>query len=212
MHWPLLRVVLGAVASFALVALAHARDLDVPVPAAWWIFFFLGLAYTQLFEYGFHRYGMHRGRGVLLRSHLRHHRIFHGEHFASRNAAELEHVAGRWYLFPLGLLAHFLIARLVVPPGTALALLAGCVSHYVLFETSHFLAHVEDHPFDRWIRRIPLLGSLRDYQIAHHRLHHELPRCNFNFNPPFLGDGVCGTLSPSLAGDETPQMRMHPTR
>lgn len=59
---------------------------------------------------------------------------------------------------------------------------------------THWFMHVGDNRFDRVLRRIPMLGTLRVEQIRHHRLHHEAPDRNFAFTPLYLGDRVFGTL------------------
>ncbi len=188
-HWPVARVVLGALGTFAFLVELHSGDLgDSSAPVAA-LAVVAGVFYTQLFEYAYHRILLHgRMIGFITRGHLEHHRIFHGENFASRRIEDLQHVAGHWFLFPLVLLVHCVMARLVLAPDLALAFVAGCVLHYLAFELSHWFAHVEGNLFDRSLQRVPVVGALRRRQLAHHRLHHDFPNRNFNFNPPYAGD------------------------
>ena len=188
-HAPVARVVLGALSSLALLVGLHSNNLrNVSAPASA-LAILAGAFYTQLFEYAYHRVLMH-GRWIafITRRHLQHHRIFYGENFASRRIEELQHVAGPWFLFPAILLAHYLAVGLVLRPELAVAFLAGCVLHYLAFELSHWFAHVEGNLFDRSLQRVPVVGAIRRHQLAHHRVHHELPDRNFNFIPPYAGD------------------------
>ncbi len=189
MHWPVARVVLGALSCYALLVEVHSGDLsDISAPLAA-LALVVGVLYTQLFEYAYHRLLMHgRWLGFITRRHREHHRIFHGENFASRRIEDLQHVAGPWFLFPLILLAHYGMSRLVLAPELALAFLAGCVLHYLAFELSHWFAHVEGNLFDRSLQRVPVVGALRRAQLLHHRVHHDFPDRNFNFSPPYAGD------------------------
>jgi hypothetical protein len=184
---------MGALGSFALLVAFHAGDLGDASAFAAALAIAVGVLYTQFFEYAYHRVLLHgRRMGFIARRHLQHHRIFHGENFASRRVEDLQHVAGHWSLFPLILLVHYLLARLVVGPELALAFLAGCVLHYLAFELSHWFAHVEGNLFDRSLQRVPVVGALRRAQLAHHRVHHDFPDRNFNFSPPYAGDRLRG--------------------
>src|SRR3990172_3242118 len=68
------------------------------------------------------------------------------------------------------------------------------IAYTHFFEWGHWLTHVEGNVIDRLIGRIPVLRTARSYHIRHHQSHHEIPTANFNFNPPFLGDWLGGTL------------------
>jgi hypothetical protein len=201
MHWPLTRVILAALATFALLVELDSGefcDLAAPAPA---LSLLAGVFYTQLFEYAYHRLLMHGRRpGFITRRHLQHHRIFHGESFASRRIEDLQHVAGPWFLFPLILLVHYGMSRLVLSSELALAFVFGCVLHYVAFELSHWFAHVEGNFFDRSLQRVPVVGALRRAQLIHHRVHHEFPDRNFNFSPPYAGDRLRGGCHRGSAG------------
>lgn len=200
-HGPVARVVLGALSSLALLVGLHSNDLRNASAPATALAILAGVFYTQLFEYAYHRVLLH-GRWIqfITRRHLQHHRIFHGENFASRRIEELQHVAGPWFLFPAILLAHYLMVRLVLAPELVVAFLAGCVLHYLAFELSHWFAHVEGNLFDRSLQRVPVVGALRRHQLTHHRVHHEFPDRNFNFSPPYAGDRL-GSRAAKLRGE-----------
>ena len=77
--------------------------------------------------------------------------------------------------------------------SSVLAFLGGAVLHYVLFEVSHWLMHVEDNGLDRLWNRMPLLSALWARQIRHHKEHHDALDVNFSFTPPYIGDELFGT-------------------
>ena len=156
-----------------------------------WAFLLLGVVYTQLFEYWYHAVPMHRGLPLLddiRRNHLEHHRLFHGHHFRTRDPADTWQIPGRWWAFPAIFFVHYALLSSLFETGAVVFFLLGTVSHYLVFEITHWFTHVEDNAFDRFLERIPFLGELRAHQIEHHRIHHEIPVVAFNFNPPYLGD------------------------
>jgi hypothetical protein len=164
-------------------------------PLAFW--FLAGLVYTQLFEFWAHRVPMHRGLpllGGVRRNHLVHHRTFHGERFRTRDPEALAHIAGRWWAFPLLMLAHYALLRPLLGPTVTSVFLLAALTHYLAFEATHWFTHIEDNGFDRVVARLPWLASMRARQIEHHRRHHDLPVVAFNFNPPYLGDRLAGLL------------------
>jgi hypothetical protein len=194
-HGPIVKTATAAIAAY-LAALALAPDVDAisrpgrPATSLA-LLFLLGVLYTQLFEYAAHRFAMHRGVRWLSNvrlNHLEHHRVFHGKRFRTRELADLEHIPGRWWIFPLLFAAHYLPAVALLGRDAALAFLLGTLVHYLLFETTHWFTHVEDNALDRFLEQVPLIGSIRAAQIEHHRLHHQVPIVAFNFNPPYLGD------------------------
>jgi len=201
-RWPILSVVFCSSTSYAIVAFHHHGAIDwssseQPWTAAFLVPLLLGGVYTHFFEYGYHRLLMHagvRGLGFIKKNHLQHHRVFYGEHFTSRNGEDWQYIASPWFVFPGLLTIHYFVLRVFLRPGVLLAFFAGVLVHYLVFECSHWLTHVEGNVVDRWIARVPVLRRLRGYHIRHHRYHHEIPTVDFNFNPPFLGDVVFGTL------------------
>jgi hypothetical protein len=134
---------------------------------------------------------MHRGFPMLRHvrwHHVQHHRIFHGSNFRTAQPGDLAHIPGRPWIFPLLLGAHYLVLTAILPLGASMAFLLASLLHYVGFEISHWLTHLEGNVVDRALARVPLLAGIRARQIEHHRLHHEAPVEAFNFNPPYLGD------------------------
>lgn len=197
-HWPIARTVLAAVTPLAAVIILHPNALEAMtlslVSASW---FLVGVVHTQLFEYWCHRVPMHRGFPFLSNvkwNHLDHHRIFYGANFQSRDLKDLEHIAGRYWVFPLLFLAHYAILAPVLEAAALIPFFLGSVLHYVVFEITHWLTHIEGNVIDRAIARVPMLADVRAYQIEHHRIHHEVPELAFNFNPPYLGDRLAGHM------------------
>ena len=92
----------------------------------------------------------------------------------------------------------------ILAPAACLAFLLGTVLHYLAFEISHWLTHIEDNVVDHAIARLPWLGALRLRQIEHHRVHHEVPEYAFNFNPPYLGDRLAGRMPAAENAVSTP--------
>jgi Fatty acid hydroxylase superfamily len=197
-HGPILRTVCAASITFAaLLALRFDELRLAPTPAlAMW--FVAGILYTNLFEYWVHRVPMHRGLPLLRhvrRNHIQHHRIFHGGNFRTRNPSDLAHISGRFWIVPVLLAVHYALATAVLPIEAALAFLSACFLHYLAFEISHWLTHLEDNRVDRLLSRIPVVASIRANQIEHHRIHHQTPIGEFNFNPPYLGDALVRPLA-----------------
>lgn len=201
-RWPILVVFLCSVASYTVLALMHRSVFAWTDPRAYLatsflVPFVLGIAYTHFFEYAYHRLFMHdgvRGLGFIKKNHLEHHRVFHGENFTSRNREDWQYISSPWFVFPGLLTVHYLVLVQFLSPQSLVAFFAGVLLHYLVFEGTHWLTHVEGNLVDRWIARLPVLSRVRDYHIRHHRYHHEIPTADFNFNPPFLGDVVFGTL------------------
>ena len=200
-QWPIIKVALAAIGSFLAVTLLHLDALGaatLSLGLMGWVL--LGVLYTQFVEYWCHRVPMHR-RVKLLElirlGHIQHHRMFHGKSFQAKEAELLEYIPGRYWAFPLLFLLHYAVLVWILAPAACLAFLLGSVLHYLAFEISHWLTHIEDNTVDRAIARIPLLGALRLRQIEHHRVHHEIPEFAFNFNPPYLGDRLAGRMPPT---------------
>jgi hypothetical protein len=197
-HGPILKTVTAALVTYAAGAAPWAGSIaDRPLPPAVWLSFLFGLLYTHFFEHWSHRVALHCGVGFLedvRRNHLEHHRRFHGTNFRTRRAEDLDHIAGRFWVFPILFTLHYVAALVLLPPPEALAFLSGCVLHYLAFEVSHWATHVADNPIDPALEKIPIVRRIRSRQIEHHRIHHETPVLAFNFNPPYLGDLVSGLM------------------
>jgi hypothetical protein len=191
LHRPIVTTVVVTMVPW--LALAYLQDgFSIwPTSLSLLCWFALGAAYTHVFEYAYHRWFMHGGTRALRfikKNHWTHHRVFHGEHFDSRDPRALAHVLGQWFLFPTAFLTHFLLLYPLLGAAELSSFLGGVVTHYSLFEVTHWFAHVADNDFDRIVRRVPLLGRMRQTQLRHHRIHHETPEVNFNFVPPFAMD------------------------
>ncbi len=197
-HGPILRTACAASLSFVVLASLRFDELRLPltpVLAAWFV---AGILYTNLFEYWVHRYPMHRGLPLLRhvrRNHIEHHRIFHGGNFRTANPSDLNHISGRFWIFPVLLAGHYVLVTAVVPLDAALAFLSASFLHYLAFEITHWLTHLEDNAVDRILSRIPFVATARAFQIEHHRAHHQTPIAAFNFNPPYLGDALVRTTA-----------------
>jgi hypothetical protein len=179
--------------AFLGFAALRFEDLTLPLRPALALWFLAGILYTNLFEYWVHRFPMHRGLPLLrhVRSnHIEHHRVFHGKNFRTANPSDLAHISGRFWIFPVLLAIHYVLLTAFVPIDASLAFLSACFLHYLAFEISHWLSHLEGNAVDRVLSRIPVLASIRAYQIEHHRIHHQTPIAAFNFNPPYLGDAL----------------------
>ena len=192
-HGPILRTACTATIAFFAFAALRFDDLTLPLRPALALWFLAGILYTNLFEYWVHRFPMHRGLPLLRhvrRNHIEHHRVFHGKNFRTANPADLAHISGRFWIFPVLLAGHYALLTVVVPLDAAMAFLCASFLHYLAFEITHWLTHLEDNIVDRALFKIPVVASIRAYQIEHHRIHHQTPISAFNFNPPYLGDAL----------------------
>ncbi len=192
---PILRTIGAALLSFAALAALRFDELSLsltPVLALWFV---VGVLYTNLFEYWVHRFPMHQGLPLLRhvrRNHIAHHRTFHGANFRTANPRDLALISGRFWIFPVLLAGHYVVLTALLSIDAAMVFLFASLLHYLAFEISHWLTHLEGNCVDRALSRVPLLAAIRTYQIEHHRLHHETPIAAFNFNPPYLGDALVG--------------------
>lgn len=192
-HGPILRTTCAATIAFFAFAALCVDDLTLPLRPELALWFLAGILYTNLFEYWVHRFPMHRGLPLLRhvrRNHIEHHRIFHRGNFRTTNPSDLDHISGRFWIFPVLFAGHYVLVTAFLPIGAALAFLSASFLHYLLFEISHWLTHLEDNAVDRVLSRIPIVASTRAHQIEHHRIHHQTPIAAFNFNPPYLGDAL----------------------
>ena len=119
---PLAKLWLCALCTYGVLAAVQRSALGALelVPSILWVL--AGALYTHFFEYAYHRYAMHVGFRPLLfakRSHLEHHRTFHGDHFTARRPEDLEHIASLWFVFPGLFAVHYAVLALVLE-GTSL--------------------------------------------------------------------------------------------
>lgn len=205
---PILEVIVCSLLTYAVVVFLHREALPGSNPGDYLttsllLAFLAGVVYTHFFEYTYHRWLMHggvRGLGFVKKNHLQHHRVFYGDNFTSRNREDWQYIASPWFVFPGLVTIHYFVVRELVSTASLVAFFGGVLLHYLVFEGTHWLTHVENNVVDRWIARVPVLGRLRRYHIRHHRHHHEIPTVDFNFNPPFLGDVVFRTLDVPAEG------------
>jgi len=192
-HGPILRTACAASLTFFAFAALGYDDLTLPPSPLLALWFLAGMVYTNLFEYWVHRFPMHRGLPLLRnvrRNHIEHHRVFHGRNFRTKDPEDLPHISGRFWIFPVLFAGHYALLAPFLAVDAALAFLFASLLHYLAFEITHWLTHLEDNAVDRVLSRIPLVSSIRAYQIEHHRIHHQTPIAAFNFNPPYLGDAL----------------------
>jgi hypothetical protein len=197
LHAPLLKVVATTTITYAAVLSIHWRNGQVDPAVSWnvlgWIM--AGGFYTHLFEYFYHSWLMHRvfriGKWRFVDTrHRAHHRIFLGDSFQTRRPENLVEVATKWYTFPALFVMHYAAFRALLPAPAAPAFFLGVTMQFLAYEVTHWLTHLQDNVFDRWVTHLPVLGEIRRRQIAHHRLHHLRPDVNFNFTPPYAGDRI----------------------
>jgi hypothetical protein len=180
----------GAYVSAVVFHLSAGATVEVSVRAV--VVCIAGVLYTNLFEHGWHRYGMHSRRPD--RRHATHHRIFYGDKFQTSDPEALREIVTSWYIFPLLLVVHYSVFTAVLGAGLAPMFFLGVLLHFVAYEVTHWYTHVANNSFDRFLSRNRFLGPLRAVQIRHHQLHHANPTVNFNFNPPYAGDRVSRVL------------------
>jgi hypothetical protein len=190
---PLAQTVAWAIGAYLAILALHwytGATFDLSFQAAGMVLG--GALYTNLFEHAWHRYGMHSRRHDP--RHARHHQLFYGQRFQSRDPEVLREITTAPYIFPLLLASHYTIFIALFPAPVAPAFFLGVTGHFVIYEITHWYTHVADNQFDRLLARVPFVNRLRANQIRHHRLHHAEPQINFNFNPPFAGDRIARVL------------------
>ena len=164
----------------------------------WYIVSFIGgFLYTHLFEWYFHHGPMHHRMKfwpiALMIAHMKHHKVFYGDNYQSRDPDDLKEITGTYYRFPILVALHYVLFLILFPAYLAPMFFLGETIHLTTYEITHWYSHLKDNLFDKVISYIPILNSIRSYQIEHHRIHHEEPIYNFAFNPPYLWDYVFKT-------------------
>jgi len=163
------------------------------------LFFLMGLFYTHFFEWWFHHGPMHRRMRLIPEaiklSHLEHHRVFHGNNYRSDDPEDLKYITGAYYRWPISFLVNYLLFIIIFPMQYGAIFFLGVFLHFTSYEVTHWFSHREaDNLFDKTLSHIPIINKLREIQIEHHRIHHEEPRWDFAFNPPYLFDHLFGTF------------------
>lgn len=182
----------SAVAALGVWLAAPAAAMDwLWVPGFWVI--------ANFFEWGFHRFPMHRPMQprILYRNHtLIHHNAFsRHDDMAIRDTRELSLVMMPWYtlLMVFGLASPIAIGiGLVGGRPMAGIFLVAAVAYFLLYETTHALYHLEPERLRAMgVGRMRLFWWLQ----SHHAHHHNLPRmAKVNFNVTFpLADAALRT-------------------
>ena len=200
---PLMKATASPLAAFGIVTLYHYQEQNWPF-FSWKTFgqwFGLGVLYTHIFEYLYHRFALHEGVPSLewfKESHQMHHFVFHPQNYKTKNPADMEEVTMRWFIFPPLLFIHYFLFLNFLPPQWALfapIFFLGVLLRFLAYETTHYFSHLHDNFFDRWIRKVPLLRLFRLRQDKHHWRHHTREEINFGF-VGFMLDWLCHTLFP----------------
>jgi sterol desaturase/sphingolipid hydroxylase (fatty acid hydroxylase superfamily) len=186
--------VLGIASLFLASGLWLARGAS----AFAWLMFPVFLVIANVFEWGIHRFLMHRPLQprILYTNHaLVHHNAFVGDAQEIREVRELSLVMMPWYtlIFVFVLASPVaIVAALVAGPAMAGIFLVAAVSYFLLYEIIHTLHHLGPArlakiPFGR----SGVVAALR----RHHHHHHHMDRmAKVNFNVTFpLADAVLGT-------------------
>lgn len=201
---PLIKANLVVILAFCLsicharfwFAISNCRDLKTAA------FIIAGWFYTHFFEFLHHKFPMHKQIAVfgskpfepIRKDHLL---LHHGDfpdgqkNYKTRDLTKLQHVTTTWYIFPALFLINYGLFVWLAPSvwlQYTAAFFSGVTSHFLVYETTHYLSHLQDNIFDKMIARVPLVGWARKKQDEHHADHHTRPNHDFNFVPPFLGD------------------------
>ncbi|HWB74095.1 MAG TPA: sterol desaturase family protein [Nannocystaceae bacterium] len=186
--------VLGIASVFLGIGLWLARD----AAALAWLMFPVFLLIANVFEWGIHRFLMHRPLQprILYTNHaLVHHRAFEGALMEIREVRELSLVMMPWYtlIFVFVLASPVAItAAIIAGPAMAGVFLVAAVTYFLLYEIIHTLHHLTPAT----LARIPLgssgmVAALRRHHHHHHQ-HEHMAKVNFNVTFP-LADAVLGT-------------------
>ncbi len=153
---------------------------------------------ANFFEWGMHRFPMHRPlvpRVLYINHALVHHTGFDGPNQEIHDVRELSVVMMPWYtlLMVFAMAAPIAFAATLVG-GAALAgvFLISAVAYFLLYETIHTLHHLPHATLLRLgVGRSRVLRALRAHHHHHHRMEN-MAHTNFNVTAP-LADAVLGT-------------------
>ncbi len=185
---------LGVAAMICAFGAWLARDATLWHWAAFPLFWIV----ANFFEWGMHRFPMHRPLQprILYTNHaLVHHYGFQGDDQEIRGTVELSVVMMPWYtLIMVFAMASPIAVVAALVGGVPLAgvFLVSAVCYFLLYETIHTLHHLPMATLERiGVGKLRVLRALR----AHHHHHHQLgnmAHTNFNVTAP-LADAVLGT-------------------
>jgi hypothetical protein len=189
---------LGKTLGVAAIICAFGAWLARDATLLHWAAFPLFWIVSNFFEWGMHRFPMHRPLQprVLYTNHaLVHHYGFQGPDQEIRDVTELSVVMMPWYtlimVFAMASPIAF-VAALVGGPALAGVFLVSAVCYFLLYETIHTLHHLPMATLERLgVGRLRVVRALR----AHHHHHHQLgnmAHTNFNVTAP-LADVVLRT-------------------
>ena len=196
LHWPLLKALISSILPYSLMVLGEWNlETQFASSASKFIFWFiLGYFYTNIFEWWYHNYWLHKWRTSLRVGHAYHHAKLHGEHFRTRDRERLEATTTSWYIFPVLLTLHNIMFTAIFGHENVIAFFSGITFHFTIcYEIAHWLTHVKDNAVDKFIEKTKILNKIRAKQIEHHQLHHAEYNINFNFSPPYAGDQIFKT-------------------
>ncbi len=173
-----------------------------------WITVPFAFVFTNLFEWGVHKYVMHRPvnikglRAIYERHTLNHHQFFSDEEMRFRDPKDW-----RVTLFPPYALVVFILMSIPLAAvlGTWFSSNVGWLfmstttGMYLIYEFMHFCCHVDENAF---VRHCPFVNTLRRHHTSHHnaRLMMEVnmnltfPIADWLFGTSDLDRGLVGTL------------------
>ena len=203
LHAPIIRGVVIAIGLYLGIVLVFTYLFHVPFVFLW-CFMFLGVLYTGLFEYGYHRFVIHESNYFLfllkfrmIRSlrigHRYHHAMLHGAHAQTRDPKALLKTVTSWFIFPALLLVHYVVFSFFMPREKLSSFFFGVSSNFLFYEITHWCTHVRGNLLDRMIISLPFIGVLRRYYIRWHLGHHDNELVNFSFSQPPWWDFIFRT-------------------
>ena len=186
------------------------------VSALEWLTVPLTFLFTNLFEWGVHKFVMHRPVNIKgLRAIYERHTLNHHQFFTDQEMRFRDHKDWRVTVFPPYALVVFILMSLPIAVILGLSLspnvgwLFMCVTTgmYLIYEFMHFCCHVDENWF---VRNCPLVNTLRRHHTAHHnaRLMMEV---NMNLTFP-IADWLFGTSDLDRGLIETRRQHCCPQR
>lgn len=175
---------------------------------AWWEWLVIPVValIANIFEWGLHRYVMHRPwKNKLLRAVYDRHTLAHHQFFTEDRMTIDGHRDFRVTFFPPYALCVFILMS--IPPALVLGFLASAnagwllmcttTGMYLLYEAFHYSCHVRDNWF---VRNCPFVNTIRRHHEAHHNQSIMMER-NMNLTFP-IADWLFGTsdLDKGLVG------------
>ena len=151
----------------------------------------------NFFEWGMHKYVMHRLRDVFaVRSIYDRHTRQHHQYFTDNDPTistvkELRIVFFPWrVLIVLAVFGGILgwLASVAINPNAGYVVFITMIGHYMVYETFHFCCHVPENWF---VRNMPLVNTIRRHHAAHHNMG-IMMHCNMNLTFP-VADWAMGT-------------------